>query len=127
MIIGIPKEIKDNENRVGITPAGVEMLTGAGHRVMIESHAGRGSGFTDEAYTACGAETVCSVDLVVKVKEPLAQEYRYFREGLTLFTYLHLAANTALTKALINNRVTEISYETVQLADGSLRKSIYRK
>src|SRR5688500_7853943 len=99
MIIGVPKEIKNNENRVALTPAGVVSFINAGHEVLIEQEAGSGSGFTDKDYTVAGAQIVENVEdvwsqaeMIMKVKEPLPSEYRYFREGLILFTYLHLAA-----------------------------------
>ncbi|MBN8235265.1 alanine dehydrogenase [Halobacillus kuroshimensis] len=120
MIIGVPKEIKNNENRVAITPSGVVNLTKAGHKVYIEVDAGLGSNFTNEEYQASGAELIESApelwaasEMVMKVKEPLASEYPYFRKGLILFTYLHLAAEPELTKALVENEVTAIAYETV--------------
>lgn len=122
MIIGIPKEIKNNENRVAMTPAGVISLTKMGHRVLVEQNAGLGSGFTDAAYAEAGAELVAEArtvwdqaNMVMKVKEPLASEYHYFRPGLILFTYLHLAAEPALAKALTENEVTAIAYETVEM------------
>ncbi|GLH64645.1 alanine dehydrogenase [Parageobacillus sp. G301] len=126
MKIGVPKEIKNNENRVAITPAGVMTLVKAGHEVYIEKGAGLGSGFFDEEYEKAGATIVSSAqeawsaEMVMKVKEPLPQEYSYFREGLILFTYLHLAAEEALTKELIEKKVVGIAYETVQLPNGSL-------
>jgi alanine dehydrogenase len=126
MRIGIPKEIKNNENRVAITPAGVMTLVKAGHEVYVEKDAGQGSGFTEDEYMAAGAKIVdtaeeaWSMDMVMKVKEPLPEEYRYFREGLILFTYLHLAPEPELTRALIDNKVVGIAYETVQLPNGSL-------
>lgn len=126
MIIGVPKEIKNNENRVGITPAGVIDFVQKGHEVLIESNAGLGSGFTNQDYLEVGAkitpyvEEVWLVDMVIKVKEPLPSEYRYFREGLILFTYLHLAPEKELTEALVNNKVIAIAYETIQLENGSL-------
>ncbi|MGO4886291.1 alanine dehydrogenase [Anaerobacillus sp. MEB173] len=126
MIIGVPKEIKNNENRVALTPSGVVSYLQSGHQVWIESGAGAGSGFTDDEYIAAGAKIVHSAkkawdaEMVVKVKEPQKEEYQYFREGLILFTYLHLAAEPELTKALINKKVTSIAYETIQLKDGSL-------
>ncbi|MFC0270968.1 alanine dehydrogenase [Metabacillus herbersteinensis] len=120
MIIGVPREIKNNENRVALTPGGVTQFIGSGHRVLIEADAGIGSGFTNEDYLAAGAvilEDVAKVwndaDMVMKVKEPLASEYVYFREGLILFTYLHLAAEPALAQALKEKGVTAIAYETV--------------
>lgn len=123
MRIGVPTEIKNNENRVAMTPAGVVNLVRSGHEVYIESGAGLGSGFTDETYVAAGAKIVdtaqeaWSMDMVMKVKEPLKSEYEYFREGLILFTYLHLAAEPELTKALIEKRVIGIAYETVQVGN----------
>ncbi|MCF6094723.1 alanine dehydrogenase [Microaerobacter geothermalis] len=126
MRIGIPKEVKNNENRVAITPAGVKTLVGAGHEVLVEKGAGLGSGFSDESYMAEGAKIVptaadaWNVDMVMKVKEPLPQEYNFFREGLILFTYLHLAPEPELTKALVDKKVVAIAYETVQLDNGSL-------
>ncbi|MBN9654972.1 alanine dehydrogenase [Halobacillus sp. GSS1] len=120
MIIGIPKEIKNNENRVAITPSGVINLMKAGHTIRIETQAGTGSNFTDEEYRDAGAEIVetasdiwSNSEMVMKVKEPLPSEYGYFRKGLILFTYLHLAAEPELTKALVENEVTAIAYETV--------------
>ncbi|MDN4477825.1 alanine dehydrogenase [Demequina sp. SYSU T00039] len=125
MRIGVPQEIKNNENRVAITPAGVRELVAAGHEVLVQSGAGLGSAFTDAEYVAAGASMV-SVDeawgaeMVLKVKEPIAAEYGYLREDLLLFTYLHLAADEALTRALVEAGTTAIAYETVELADGSL-------
>jgi len=125
--IGVPKEVKNNENRVAITPAGVEAFRIAGHEVFIETNAGMGSGFTDEDYKLVGAnilptagETWNIADMVMKVKEPIPSEYQYFRDGLILFTYLHLAPELELTKALMDNHVVAIAYETVQLDNGSL-------
>ncbi|MFJ7727215.1 alanine dehydrogenase [Neobacillus sp. NPDC097160] len=126
MRIGVPKEVKNNENRVAMTPAGVVNLVKFGHEVFIEKGAGLGSGFLDEDYSTAGAMLVetaseaWSMDMVMKVKEPLPSEYQYFREGLILFTYLHLAPEPELTKALIDNKVVGIAYETVQLANRSL-------
>lgn len=126
MRIGVPKEIKNNENRVAMTPAGVMHLVKEGHQVVIEKGAGLGSSFTDDDYLGAGAELAVSAsdawaaDMVMKVKEPLPSEYSYFREGLILFTYLHLAPEPALTKALLDKKVIGIAYETVQLANGSL-------
>ena len=120
MRIGIPKEIKNNENRVAITPAGVLTFINAGHEVMIESSAGVGSGFSDADYEAAGAvissaqDVWANAEMVMKVKEPIQEEYQYFRPGLILFTYLHLAAEPALTKALVDNQVFSIAYETVK-------------
>jgi alanine dehydrogenase len=122
MIIGVPKEIKNNENRVALTPAGVVSYVQAGNKVIIESGAGVGGAFTDEEYVIAGAEIVveatdvwAQADMIMKVKEPLESEYQYFREGLILFTYLHLAAEPALTKALVDNEVIGIAYEAVQV------------
>ncbi|WP_082232092.1 alanine dehydrogenase [Halobacillus massiliensis] len=122
MIIGIPKEIKNNENRVAITPAGVVALTKSGHEILIEQGAGIGSGFEDVDYTAAGATIIpeakdvwAKAEMVMKVKEPLSSEYGYFREDLILFTYLHLAAEPQLTKALVDSGVTAIAYETVEV------------
>lgn len=126
MKIGVPKEIKNNENRVAMTPAGVVSLKSAGHDVFIEAGAGLGSSFTNEDYIAAGATIVATAEeawdaeMVMKVKEPIAGEYGYFREGLILFTYLHLAPEPELTKALIENKVVGIAYETVQLPNRSL-------
>ncbi|MDG4657386.1 alanine dehydrogenase [Ectobacillus antri] len=126
MRIGVPAEIKNNENRVAMTPAGVVHLIRNGHEVYIQAGAGLGSGFTDEQYVAAGATIVATaaeawaMDMVMKVKEPIASEYGYFREGLILFTYLHLAPEPALTKALIEKKVTAIAYETVQASNGTL-------
>lgn len=126
MKIGIPKEIKNNENRVGLSPSGVHALVEAGHTVLVEQSAGIGSFFEDQDYVEAGAEIVDTqtkvwdVDMVIKVKEPLKEEYDFFREGLILFTYLHLANEPELTEALIKNKVVAIAYETVQLADRSL-------
>jgi alanine dehydrogenase len=126
MRIGVPREIKNNENRVAMTPAGVVNLVRFGHEVLIETGAGTGSGFTDEDFQQAGAKMVgsaaeaWSADMVMKVKEPLAEEFSYFREGLILFTYLHLAPEPALTKALTEKKVVGIAYETIQLPNGSL-------
>jgi alanine dehydrogenase len=120
MIIGVPAEIKNNENRVAITPSGVMTLTAAGHTVLVENNAGVGSGFTNDDYAAAGAQIleevkdVWAAEMVMKVKEPLASEYKYFRSDLILFTYLHLAAEPALAKALTESGVTAIAYETVE-------------
>src|SRR3954449_2258767 len=122
MIIGVPKEIKNNENRVALTPAGVVSFVQAGNKVIIESGAGVGGAFTDEEYVIAGAEILAEAadvwaqaDMIMKVKGPLESEYKYFREGLILFTYLHLAAEPALTKALVDNEVIGIAYEAVQV------------
>lgn len=125
MLIGIPKEIKNNENRIALTPGGVHALVDNGHKVIVEKGAGLGSYFTDEDYIEVGArigsvEEAWNVDMVMKVKEPLEPEFKYFKEGLILFTYLHLAPEPALTKALLDNKVVGIAYETVQLPTGGL-------
>ena len=127
MIIGCPKEIKPQEGRVGLTPAGVEALVQAGHTVYIEKDAGLNSGFPDEEYIATGAavlpcaEAVYAIaDMIVKVKEPLEEEYELLREGQILFTYFHLAPDAEQTEALLKRGIIGIAYETVQLADGSL-------
>lgn len=127
MIIGVPTEIKNSENRVALTPAGTMALKQAGHTVLVQAGAGHGSGMTDDEYVAAGAEIVPTAadawgraNMVVKVKEPIAPEYQFLRKDLTLFTYLHLAADAALTEALIKSGITAIAYETVQLPDRSL-------
>ncbi|GAB3060951.1 alanine dehydrogenase [Salinicoccus sesuvii] len=126
MIIGVPREIKNNESRVGLTPGGVHAFVEAGHTVLVEKNAGSGSYFEDADYTAAGAKIVNTanevwdVEMVVKVKEPLPEEFGYFRENMILFTYLHLAPERELTQALLENKVTSIAYETIQLPDGSL-------
>jgi len=126
MEIGVPKELKSQENRIAITPGGAHELIRNGHQVFVESGAGIGSGITDAEFQAAGAvivpypEDAWSRQLVLKVKEPLKEEFRYFHEKLLLFTYLHLAAEPELTEALIRNKVTAIAYETVQLASGQL-------
>jgi alanine dehydrogenase len=127
MIIGVPKEIKDNEARVGVTPAGVKALTEAGHKVLVETLAGAQSGFPDEEYQNAGAEMVGDAgyvwgksEIVVKVKEPIEREYVYFREGLVLFTYLHLAPLPGLTDKLLESKVIGIAYETVRDRQGTL-------
>ncbi len=127
MIVGIPKEIKDNEYRVAMTPGGVEQLVQHGHRVLVQAGAGEGSGFSDEEYRQSGAEILptaedvwTQADMIMKVKEPQPQEYPFLREGLILFTYLHLAAEEELTHELLKRKVTAIAYETVELDDGRL-------
>jgi alanine dehydrogenase len=126
-IIGVPKEIKNNENRVALTPGGAGLLTQQGHKVLIQAGAGEGSGFADQDYVKEGALLLDSADevwgqseMIMKVKEPLPAEYGYFRQDLTLFTYLHLAAEAKLTEALVQSKMTGIAYETIQLANGSL-------
>jgi alanine dehydrogenase len=127
MIVGVPKEIKDNEARVGVTPAGVKALTEAGHKVLVETQVGAQSGFPDAEYQNAGAEMVGDAgfvwgksEMVVKVKEPIESEYVYFRDGLVLFTYLHLAPLPALTDKLLEAKVIGIAYETVRDRQGTL-------
>lgn len=126
MIVGVPSEIKDNEYRVAMTPGGVKELVAAGHDVLVQHGAGDGSGFADAEYEAAGARIVptaadaWSAAMVVKVKEPQTAEFGYMRPDLLLFTYLHLAAEEALTRAMIERGLTGIAYETVELADGQL-------
>ena len=127
MIIGVPKEIKDNESRVGVTPAGVKALTEAGHKVLVQTQAGVQSGFPDDEYQNAGGEIVGDAgyvwgksEMVVKVKEPIEPEYPYFRENLVLFTYLHLAPLPDLTTKLLDSKVIGIAYETVRDRQGTL-------
>ena len=127
MRVGIPKECKSNENRVAITPAGVTSLAAAGHSVFVQSTAGLGSGITDQEYEAAGAsilpdpaEVWGKAELVLKVKEPLPEEYQHMRKDLTLFTYLHLAPEVELTRAMLASGMAGIAYETVQLPSGAL-------
>src|SRR2546426_2668186 len=126
MVIGVPKEIKDHEYRVSVTPDGVRALRQAGHAVWIESSAGLGSGYSDEDYRGAGATMADSKEqlfqeatLIVKVKEPLLSECHFFRPGQTLFTYLHLASWPDLTKALLDTTITAIAYETIEAKDGT--------
>ncbi len=127
MKIGVPREVKDHETRVGLVPSGVTALVEAGHDVLVQTRAGMGSSIPDEDYMAAGARIVptpndvwAEADMVVKVKEPQASEYAHLRPGLILFTYLHLAPLPELTQQLIDRRVTSIAYETIREADGSL-------
>lgn len=127
MIIGVPKEIKNRENRVGVVPGGVEVLVKEGHTVNIEKGAGLGAGITDEKYIAAGANIIgtadelwASADMVMKVKEPIAEEYHRLKKGLILYTYLHLAAEPNLTRALVEAGVSGVAYETIELEDRSL-------
>ena len=127
MIVGVPKEIKNKENRVGMVVAGVRALTQNGHKVLVQKNAGVGAGVTDEDYRKAGAviiegakEIFDKSDMIVKVKEPLPEEYPLLREGQILYTYLHLAADERLTKALMERKIVGIAYETIQLMDGSL-------
>jgi alanine dehydrogenase len=127
LVVGVPKEIKDKENRVSVLPDGVAELSHYGHRVVVQAGAGAGCGFSDAEYEAAGAEVVdtpeavfAAADLIVKVKEPIPEEYERFRPGQQLFTYLHLAADRRLTEFLLERRIDSIAYETVQTADGRL-------
>jgi alanine dehydrogenase len=127
VIVGLPKEIKDNEYRVGLTPAGVRALKDAGHDIRVEANAGAGSGFEDSLYERAGAtiissadEVWASADMIVKVKEPIAPEYPRMREGQLLFTYLHLAPDHELTQELLKRKVTGIAYETITDRRGTL-------
>ena len=127
MIVGLPREIKDNEYRVGLTPAGARALTDAGHRVVVERSAGEGSGFEDSLYELAGATIIPSADdvwaeaeMIVKVKEPIEPEYPRMKEGLLLFTYLHLAPDPKQTEALLRSKVTGIAYETITDRKGTL-------
>ena len=127
MIIGVLKEIKPQENRVGMTPAGVSALTKVGHTVYVEANAGIGTGFSDQEFEATGAKIIqepggiyAAADMIIKVKEPLAQEYGMLREGQVVFTYLHLAPDEEQTEALLRQKVIGIAYETVQLPNKTL-------
>jgi alanine dehydrogenase len=127
MIVGVPKEIKDHETRVGLVPSGVAALREAGHEVLIETHAGEGSSVTDREYMQAGAAIVASAaeiwrraDIIAKVKEPQPSEFAYFRPGLVLFTYLHLAPMPELTDRLLSSKVIGVAYETILESDGSL-------
>ena len=127
MKVGVPKEVKNNEYRVAITPIGVHELVAHGHEVVVEKDAGAGSSIHDDEYVAAGARILGGADdvwaeaeMVLKVKEPIAEEYHRMRPGLVLFTYLHLAADRPLTEELMNRRVTALAYETVQLPSGAL-------
>ena len=127
MIIGVPKEIKNNENRVGMTPSGVQEMTRHGHVVFVQASAGVNSGFSDDAYTAAGAkilptieEVYATADMIVKVKEPIASEYGLVRSGQLVFTYFHFASSEPLTKAMIESGAVCCAYETVERKDRSL-------
>lgn len=127
MIIGVPKEIKNNENRVGMTPSGVQEMTRRGHVVYVQASAGVNSGFSDEAYTAAGAKILPSIeevyaraDMIVKVKEPIEREYSLVRKGQLVFTYFHFASSEPLTKAMIESGAVCCAYETVERKDRSL-------
>jgi alanine dehydrogenase len=127
MIVGVPKEVKDHESRVALTPGGARSLTEHGHKILIETHAGEESAFSDDEYQSAGAEIVGEAarvwdhaEMIVKVKEPVEKEYIFFRDGLVLFTYLHLAPLPALTEALLKSKVIGIAYETVRDKAGML-------
>lgn len=127
MIVGVPKEIKNKENRVAMVIAGVRALTQAGHKVLVQNNAGQGAGITDDDYKKAGATLIANAkeiydksDMIVKVKEPLPEEYPLLRENQILYTYLHLAADERLTKALMERKIVGIAYETIQSPDGSL-------
>jgi len=127
MIVGLPKEIKDNESRVGLVPSGVHALVQDGHKVLVQAGAGEGSGIADKEYTAAGAEIVpaaqdvfARAEMIVKVKEPVGPEYQMLRDGQLLFTYLHLAPAAELTKMLLERKVSGVAYETIRLPNGSL-------
>src|SRR3954451_9042371 len=124
MIIGVPKEIKSQEHRVGLIPSTATTLTRKGHTVLVQKNAGVGAGYTDENYTATGAKMIdraedvfAQADMIVKVKEPLPAEYELMRKGQILFTYLHLAASRSLTDALLKSRVAGVAYETIQVGN----------
>jgi len=127
MIIGVPKEIKNNESRVGLTPGGVVALVARGHKLLVETKAGQGIGASDEVYAKAGATIIDSAkevwekaDMVIKVKEPIQPEYALMKPNLILYTYLHLAAEPELTKQLMERKVKAVAYETIQLDDGTL-------
>lgn len=127
MVVGVPREIKSEENRIAIVPGGVETLVNKGHRVVIERNAGLRSGFSDEEYIKAGAQilerhedVLTQADLVLKVKEPVTEEYGYLKEGQIVFTYLHLAASEELMRDLMSRKIVGIAYETVQTEDGFL-------
>ena len=127
MIVGIPKEIKNNENRVALTPAGAQELVKRGHKVYVQASAGENSGFADTAYTAVGAEILPTIEevyataeMIVKVKEPIAPEYKLIRRDQLVFTYFHFASSEALTHAMIDSGAICCAYETVERADRSL-------
>ncbi len=130
MIVGVPKEVKDRENRVSTTPAGVHEFVARGHQVIVERNAGTGSGFSDQEYASAGAELINDhktvfdrADMIVKVKEPVPDEYDLLWPNQLLFTYLHLAADEPQTRALMRNRVQSVAYETVQARQWSAAAS----
>src|SRR5205823_358352 len=125
MVIGVPKEIKEQEQRVALLPSAANQLIRRGHSVLVEKNAGIGSGYADEEYVKAGAEIVdtakevfARADMIVKVKEPLKAEFSLLRKGQILFTYLHLAASRSLTEALLDSAVTAVAYETIQIEIG---------
>lgn len=127
MIIGVPKEIKNNENRVGLTPAGVSAMVKAGHQLFVQATAGNGSGFSDEEYVGAGAtmlptieDVYAKAEMIIKVKEPIEQEYPLIKEGQLLFTYFHFASHEPLTNAMIKSKAVCVAYETVEKSDRSL-------
>jgi alanine dehydrogenase len=127
MVVGVPKEIKTEENRVAVTPTGAAAFIARGHKVVVQKGAGLGSGFTDRAYQVAGAiltnggdEIWAQAELIMKVKEPQPSEFQLLRPGMILFTYLHLAANETVTRVLLEKKITAIAYETIQLEDGTL-------
>src|SRR6187402_374662 len=127
MIIGVPKEIKNNENRVALTPAGTQELVKRGHTVLVQSTAGVGSGFSDETYTQAGARMITSAadvfgqaEMIIKVKEPVEQEYKLIKKDQLVFTYFHFASYEPLAKAMIETGAVCLAYETVERLDGSL-------
>ena len=127
MIVGVLKEIKANENRAAITPAGVEVMVQHGHKVLVETGAGGKSGFEDDAYVSFGAQISASAqdifnraDMILRVKEPQPEEFQYLRQGQIYFSYLHLAASESVTRALIEAGTVNIAYETIQKPNGSL-------
>jgi alanine dehydrogenase len=127
MIIGVPKEIKNNENRVALTPGGVAEMKKFGHTVYVQATAGEGSGFSDAEYTEAGAEILPTIEevyaiaeMIIKVKEPIASEYELIKEGQLLFTYFHFASSEELTKAMIERKAICLAYETVEKKDRSL-------
>src|SRR5688500_11776436 len=127
MIVGVPKEVKDNEYRVGVVPAGVKALTDSGHTVLVQNGAGEGLGISNQEFMTAGGEIVDTAEeiwsragMVVKVKEPIKSEYGFLREDLILFTYLHLAPAVELTRAMLDSGVTGVAYETITNDQGHL-------
>ena len=127
MIVGVPKEIKNNENRVAMTPAGVQAMKRSGHQVIVQKSAGLGSGFSDQDYLSAGAElrdtieeVYAQAEMIIKVKEPIESEYKLVREGQILYTYFHFASHRPLLDAMVKSKAICIAYETVEDPDGSL-------